>query len=293
VVAQITARVADLQAQGENVEWLDRDRMAALIGTDYYRGGMLDRRSGMVQPFSYARGLAAAAAASGARIFRDARVVGLARENGKWLLTTPNAQVTATQVLIATNGYTGDLHPALKTAMVVVQSYQVATDPLPSELDRKVLASRLPVSDLMRLGIYFRRDDAGRFVIGARGSLTDRERLDLFAAAEDKAYTLYPSLREVGFAIRWGGKLALTIDHLPRLVTLEPGLHAAYGCNGRGVALATMMGKIAAERMRGISHPDLPIANLPPARYPFHALRLPAMAAISGIRQLRERFVRG
>jgi glycine/D-amino acid oxidase-like deaminating enzyme len=209
------------------------------------------------------------------------------------VLQTPQARVTAKQVLIATNGYTGDLHPALKTAMVVVQSYQIATDPLPQHLDRTILPTRLPVSDLMQLGVYFRRDDDGRFIIGGRGSLTERERLDLFEAAEENAYTLYPALRDLGFSLRWGGKLALTLDHLPRLVTLEPGLHAAYGCNGRGVALATMLGKLAAERMRGIAHDDLPIATMPPAHYPFHALRLPAMMAIAKFRRLRQRFVRG
>ena len=293
IMAEITTRVADLAAQGENVELVDRERMAALTGTGFYRGGMLDRRSGTVQPLSYARGLAAAAAASGARIFGGVRVSGFEHATGRWVLQTPQARITAKQVLIATNGYTGDLHPALKTAMVVVQSYQIATDPLPQHLDRAILPTRLPVSDLMQLGVYFRRDDDGRFIIGGRGSLTARERLDLFEIAAESAYTLYPALRDLGFSLRWGGKLALTLDHLPRLVTLEPGLHAAYGCNGRGVALATMLGKIAAERMRGIAHDDLPIATMPPAHYPFHALRLPAMMAIAKFRRLRQRFVRG
>src|ERR1700674_536669 len=49
LMAQLAARVADLAAQGENVELVDRERMAALTGTDFYRGGMLDRRSGTVQ----------------------------------------------------------------------------------------------------------------------------------------------------------------------------------------------------------------------------------------------------
>ena len=205
---------------------------------------------------------------------------------------TPRGSVVAKQVLIATNGYSGNLHPALKTAMVVVQSYQVATDPLPSSLDRTVMPSRLPVSDLMQLGVYFRRDDAGRFIIGGRGSLTDRERLDLFALAAENAYVLYPQLREVGFTLRWGGKLALTLDHLPRLAALAPGLLAAYGCNGRGVALATALGKLAAERIAGKHHDDLPIATLPPARYPLHRLRLPAMMVISRFRRLRNRLAR-
>ena len=176
--------------------------------------------------------------------------------------------------------------------MIPVASYQLATDPLPTELDRAILPARLPVSDLMQLGVYFRRDDEGRFIIGGRGSFTERERPDLFERIHAHAWKLFPSLRQVAFPMRWGGKLALTFDHLPRLVTLEPGLHAAYGCNGRGVALQTLMGKIAAERMRGLRHDDLPITTLPPAHYAFHALRLPAMILISNVRSLRRVFAR-
>ncbi len=290
---EIARRVSDLQSQGEAVELIDRERMVAITGSAYYRGGMLDRRSGMVQPLSYALGLATAAQVAGARLYRGARVAKIEETNGRWVLSTATGRVTARHCLIATNGYTDDLHPALKTAMIAVQSYQVATDPLPPHLARAVLPSRVPVSDLPHLGIYFRRDDAGRFIIGGRGSLTDREQLDLFALAEESAYTLYPALREVGFAIRWGGKLALTLDHLPRLATLAPGLLAAYGCNGRGVALATAMGKLAAERIRGQRHEELPIATLPPAHYPLHRFRLPAMMVIAKFRRLRNRFARG
>ena len=290
---EIAHRVRDLQEQGEAVELIGQDRMKALTGSAFYHGGMLDRRSGMVQPLSYALGLAGAAQATGAKLYRNARVSRIDEANGRWVLTTPPGTVTAKHCLIATNGYTGDLHPALKTAMIPVTSYQVATDPLPPDLATSVLPSHLPVSDLPHLGVYFRRDDAGRFIIGGRGSLTDRERLDLFQLAADNAYQIYPELRRAPFTIRWGGKLALTLDHLPRLTTLAPNLHAAYGCNGRGVALATMMGKLAAERIRGQRQDELPIATLPPAHYPLHSLRLPAMMVIAKFRRLRNRFARG
>jgi sarcosine oxidase len=49
-------------AYGTEVELLDRDGFAALIGSDKYDGGMRDARGGNLQPLSYARGLAKAAA---------------------------------------------------------------------------------------------------------------------------------------------------------------------------------------------------------------------------------------
>ncbi|HZX83015.1 MAG TPA: FAD-binding oxidoreductase, partial [Reyranella sp.] len=154
MLKSIAARAAELQAQGEDVEFIGRERAISLTGTAYYHGGMLDRRSGTVQPLSYARGLAAAATAAGARLVHGTRVANLAREGNNWRLATNGPDIRARQVLIATNAYLGDLYPALKTAMIVVESIQVATDPLPPDLDRTVLPSRLPVSDLMDLGVY-------------------------------------------------------------------------------------------------------------------------------------------
>ena len=288
----ITLRAAELHEQGENVELLGKEKMAELTGTTYYGLGLLDRRSGMVQPYSYARGLAGAAIASGACLFGNSRVTSLTREGSGWRLRTADGTVAAKQVLLATNAYLADLWPALKTAMIPVTSYQISTDSLPATLAKKILPAGLPVSDLMQLGIYFRLDDAGRFIAGGRGSLTERERPDLFDRIRHHACTLYPALASVPFPYRWGGKLALTLDHLPRLVTLEPGLHAAYGCNGRGVALLTLMGKLAAARIGGEQQDTLPIAALPPAHYPLHGLRLPAMVVISNIRALRRIFAR-
>jgi glycine/D-amino acid oxidase-like deaminating enzyme len=292
VQAAITRRATELREQGENVELLGKEKMAKLTGTPYYRGGLLDYRSGMVQPYSYARGLAGAAIASGARLFGESRVTALTREGSLWRLRTAGGSVIAKHVLLATNAYLADLWPALKTAMIPVSSYQISTDPLPAMLTKTILPAGLPVSDLMQLGLYFRRDDAARFIAGGRGSLTERERPDLYERIRLHACTLYPALASVPFPYRWGGKLSLTLDHLPRLVTLEPGLHAAYGCNGRGVALQTLMGKLAAGRIRGEPQDTLPVATLPPARYPLHAFRLPAMVVISNIRALRRIFAR-
>jgi glycine/D-amino acid oxidase-like deaminating enzyme len=85
----------------------------------------------------------------------------------------------------------------------------------------------------------------------------------------------------------------MTRDHLPRLVTPEEGLHAAYGCNGRGVALMTMLGKLAAMRIAGQAPRDLPIAELPPAYYSLYALRVPAMLAARQFRHVRRALLRG
>ena len=52
------------------------------------------------------------------------------------------------------------------------------------------------------------------------------------------------------------------------------------GYNGRGVAMATVMGKLLADRALGAPPSDLGWPITPIAPIPFHALRLPAMALV-------------
>ncbi len=54
---------------------LDRDTTAAdLLGTDLYRGAMIDERGGNLHPLNYALGLADAAIRAGADLHGGSRV---------------------------------------------------------------------------------------------------------------------------------------------------------------------------------------------------------------------------
>src|SRR5262249_22965351 len=76
----------------------------------------------------------------------------------------------------------------------------------------------------------------------------------------------------------WGGKVALTLDHLPHLHELAPGVLTALGYNGRGVAMATLMGKLLADRLQGRSDGVFPATPLRPI--PFHGGRRPVFELI-------------
>jgi len=82
----------------------------------------------------------------------------------------------------------------------------------------------------------------------------------------------------------------MTQDHLPHLHELAPGLHAGLGYNGRGVGMATMMGKLLADRALGAGQEkvDFPITSLKPL--PFHAIRQPLVRALTSYYRLRDAF---
>jgi glycine/D-amino acid oxidase-like deaminating enzyme len=288
-LAVLDGRMRQWRHEGADVRRLDQAETARLTGTTAYAGAILDRRGGTVQPLAYARGLAAAAADAGARLFGGTRATALAR-GGAWRITTDGGDIRADRVILATNGYSGHLHDRLRRSVIAVPSWQVATEPLPPDLRAAILPERQSASDTRRLLRYFRLDAAGRFVLGSRGSFAEPQPDRSVRALCGAARELFPALRGVRFTHHWGGMVAVTRDHLPHLHVLAPGLFAGLGYNGRGVAMATVMGRALASLAQG-ADPDaigVPVAPLRPMR--LHAAsRLGVRATIAWYRLLDAR----
>ena len=279
-VETLRARAEQWQRRGAPVELLDRRRVAELTGTTCYAGGMLDRRAGALHPLAYARGLARAAKEAGASIHGRSAATRLEAQAGSWRVVTPAGTVTASTVILATNAYTDDLWPGLRRTVLPVQSYQVATRPLPEEVRRRVLPGGQAVSDLRRILFYFRLDPDGRLLMGGRGPLNDTGDPALFARLEAVAARFFPQIGVPQWEHRWSGRVALTADHLPHLHEPRPGALIGLGYNGRGVGMATVMGKLLADRALGASPAELGWPVTPIAPIPLHAWRQPVITLV-------------
>jgi glycine/D-amino acid oxidase-like deaminating enzyme len=284
----LRARTEQWQRRGAPVELLDAARMAELTGSRAYVGGMLDRRAGALQPLAFVRGLARVAGQAGASIHGGSPARRLAAAPGGWRVETPGGSVTAATVILATNAYTDELWPGLRQTVLPVQSYQVATRPLPAEVRRQVLPGGQVVSDLRRILFYFRLDPEGRLLMGGRGPLNDRGDPALFARLEGVARRLFPALGATPWEHRWSGRVALTADHLPHLHEPRPGVLTALGYNGRGVAMAIVMGRLLAARALGAGPAELGWPVTPVAPIPLHRWRLPAMALVVHVKRFRD-----
>ena len=281
-MAAIAARATQWQVRGAPVSTINQTEAARLTGATIYVGGALDRRGGTVQPLAYALGLAQAAGTQGARIFAQSPATSLRRDCGGWVVATPFGQVTASTVIIATNAYTGALWPGLRESVVTLPSFQIASDPLPAPLRAQILPERQSASDTRRLLRYFRLDEAGRLVVGARGVFGRQTLQQALRRHLTDVRDIFPQAAELPFPYQWGGNVAITTDHLPHVHELAPGLLTALGYNGRGVALATAMGTALAAWAAG-APPELPATPLRPVR--LHRLgRLGAMATVQYMR---------
>jgi glycine/D-amino acid oxidase-like deaminating enzyme len=289
-VALQRARVEQWQRLGAPVEWLDRAAVAAALGTPLYLGGLLDRRGGSLHPLAYARGLAAAAERRGARICAGSPVVRLAAEGGGWRVATRRGAVRSRTVLVCTNGYSDGLVPGLARSLVPVTSVQVASRPLTANLRASILPDGRAASDTRRLLVYFRLDRDGRLVIGGRGGDGPRAVRAAQARLRRLALRMFPQLPgDLVWERAWGGRVALTEDHLPHLCEPAPGLLTAAGYNGRGIAMATALGRVLADKATGAPDAELdyPVDRLRPI--PFHALRKPVIRLAVAVKAVQDR----
>lgn len=289
-LATVQRRARQWQRRGASTQILGDKEAAKLLGSDAYLGGWLDRRGGGIQPLSYARGLAAAAADRGARIYAGSPALRTVRDGNGWRIETQNGSLTADTLVLATNAYTDDLWPGLRRSVVPTFSLQVATGPLPEAIRRTVLPEGQLASDTLRLLRYYQIDGDGRFVLGARGPF--RDGVALADAGEQLRHIrqLYPQLNGVPFSYVWSGQVAITADHLPHLHVLAPSVFAALGFNGRGVALTTTMGRFLAALASGtpIEAVDFPVAPLRPL--PLHAFNRLGVRIVTQYYRLRDRF---
>jgi glycine/D-amino acid oxidase-like deaminating enzyme len=121
----------------------------------------------------------------------------------------------------------------------------------------------------------FRLDRAGRMILGAIGNRGGAFGAAHTAWARRKLARLFPDLAGLGFGHHWAGRIAMTSDHVPKVLDFGPGALAVFGYSGRGIGPGTVFGTAAARALLSGDRAALPIA---PVRG--HAERLPGVQAL-------------
>jgi glycine/D-amino acid oxidase-like deaminating enzyme len=286
-LGSLAARARQWQQRGVAAQVLTRQDAVRLTGSQRYCGGWLDRRGGTLQPLAYVRGLARSALRAGCRIHAHSPALRLTRSGRAWCIETPRGELRSELVILATNAYADRLHGPLRRSVVAIPSFQVATAPLPPALRAAILPEGQAVSDTCRLLRYFRLDAQGRLVMGTRGLFGTHPPAVAARHHYRAVREIYPQLDGLPFEFHWGGMVAMTRDHLPHLHELAPGLRAALGYNGRGVAMATVLGTLLARWSLGEPPAELGFPVTPVRPMALHRWsRLGARVAIQTLRTL-------
>lgn len=252
------------RAYRHEVELVDRAGIAALIGTERYHGGFVDRAGGHLHPLKYALGLGRAAAAAGAAIHERTRVLAVA----PGLVTAESGAVRAEHVLIACNGYIDGLAPRVSRRMLPINNFILATEPLGENRARQVNRDNLCVADTRFVLNYFRLTPDRRILWGGGEGSSSRFPSDIAGMVRRRMLQIYPDLADLAITHAWGGTLAITGTRFPLFQDLGGGVRSIGGWSGSGIHMGTMGGRMAAEAIAGESGDWDVLARLPTPAFP-------------------------
>jgi glycine/D-amino acid oxidase-like deaminating enzyme len=250
-----TRRLAVLNSAAQSgAHMVPRERQREEIASDYYFGGMVVERSGKLHPALYYKGLLEACRRRGVPVCAKSPVAGIRRTGAGWQVETGRGAVSAGDVVIATNGYTGDLTPALTRRVVPVASHIIATEELPQDLARSLIPKAKTLSDTKRVLCYYRMSpDGRRMVFGGRARFTQVDPTVSAPILYRYMTDRFPQLRGVKITHAWTGNVAFTLDALPHMGQRDE-LHYCLGCNGSGVAMMTYLGWQTARKIARIAN---------------------------------------
>jgi gamma-glutamylputrescine oxidase len=250
-----------------SVRLLNRDELQGHVRSERYLGGLLDPRSGHLQPLKYTHGLARAAETAGAVLYENSEV--LRYENGREVrVHTAQGTVRCAHLVLCGNAYIGAVAPSLARRILGVGTYIIATEPLGEERAGSLLPSNAAVADINWILDYFRRSQDHRLLFGGRVSYSSVQPPRLAESMRKRMVRVFPSLSDVKVANAWGGYLDITMSRAPDFGRLAPNVYYLQGFSGHGVALAGLAGELASEAIAGTAERFDVFARIPHRDFP-------------------------
>jgi glycine/D-amino acid oxidase-like deaminating enzyme len=217
---------------GHSTRLVPPGRMKEELGTDRYYGGLVDESSVGVHPAKFVFGMVRCADEAGASLHEKAAAGAIRRTAGGFEVETARGSVRAKEVLIATNGYTGDLTPKLRRRVIPLGSYIIVTEPLDGALADRIIPNRRMIYDTKNVLFYFRILPDNRMMFGGRVSFTPTNSQRSGELLRKGMVGLFPELNGVRVEYSWGGMLGMSFDRMAHTGTMD-GMHYSLGYSGR------------------------------------------------------------
>ena len=247
------AREADLirKTLGIEAHAVPRSEQRAVLGTEFYYGGMVRNDIGGLHPAKLHRGMLALAEKAGAIIHSETAVHGFAPMQGGFDVETARGRVHADHVIVGTNGYTDGADPWLRRRLVPVRSRIIATAPLSNNLMSELMPKGVMCSETRKLHYYYRPSpDGSRILFGGRDGTIAGEATWPTDSLRRALADIFPVLDGVDITHSWYGYVAMNRDMIPRVFSRH-GMRYAAGYCGSGVVWARWAGQKAAWQVLG------------------------------------------
>lgn len=247
------------QPRSRDCEIMDRATVSHALNSDAFAGGCRMPHSGQINPVKHARELKRVAQAAGAQIYEQTPVTSIEDDGARFSLRTPEGELHARHLVLATNGFTHLLPPTLrmKRAQLPMFVYQLMTEPL-TEKDWAALGwkhrgqfydkttycpptCRTTVDGRLQFNLC-------DIYVGQGRSMDEAHRTQFHTTAERMFEAIFPAFKHLRIAQRWSGACSIPFDVRPQVGTVNGGrVSYAFGYSGAGVMMSQNFGRILAD----------------------------------------------
>ncbi|WP_246105117.1 NAD(P)/FAD-dependent oxidoreductase [Rhodoligotrophos appendicifer] len=250
---------ADLETNkrhlGVEFQMISRAEQHREIASDAYFGGAVIPDLGSIHPGLYHSGLLRAALNSGVKVISrtTARSIRQKRSGSskEQVVDTDRGEITAGNVISATNGYTRQSFSWLAQRLVPFKGYMIATEVLSADLINRLLPHRRTyIETNMNINFIRPAPDSERILFGGLTGSRASDARAIAPALRRILQRLLPDIGEVRLSHAWLGQCAGTFDFMPHIGGAD-GHYYAGGYNFAGVPMGTHFGRKLALKILG------------------------------------------
>ncbi|NMP15231.1 FAD-dependent oxidoreductase [Thalassotalea sp. Y01] len=273
-VAHKANKMQELEAQakllssmfGYDVDVLSRTQIHQNYMADENAHGAIRFEDGVgLNPLKLAFGYQGLLIDAEVDIYTHTPAIDVQKHGARYQVHTPQGIITATNVVIAGNGYMPKgFHPAVANKTLPVLSQIIVTEPLSdAQLAACNFVTSNVIMDTRALKYYYRKLPDNRILFGGRGAITGKGADDPYFAERllQELKRSFPGLADIRYQYRWSGWICMTLDDIPHIsqAESEPGLFYAMGYCGNGLSFSVQAGKRLADKVAGQPVPNIPL----------------------------------
>jgi len=286
-IAALNEEIEEAAQYGMKAKFLTQSEMQARVHSPSYLAGVHEPSVAMLNPARLAWGLKRVCLQLGVRIFEGTPVMALEEKRETILLKTPQGQVEAHRVALATNAFP-PLLKQLSSYIVPVYDYVLMTEPL-SQARRDSIGwqGREGLADDGNQFHYYRTSEDGRILWGGYDAVYYRnnqvaphleDRPASFGLLAEHFFQTFPTLEGLRFTHAWGG----VIDTCSRYASFwgqayQGKLAYAMGYTGLGVGASRFGAQVMLDLLEGkkTERTELQMVKTKPFPFPPEPFRSP------------------
>ena len=249
---ELEERLALWRGHGiETQEMVSATEIGKYVGSDVYAGGMIDHAGGHMHPLNLALGEADAFEQNGGTIFEHSMVRDVDYSAPKPVVKTDHGSITCKTLVLCGNAYLGKVVPKLTPRVMPVSTQVMATEPLSSDVAKRLLPTDTCVEDIRYILDYYRLSADNRLLFGGGTVYGGTDPKDIEAKLRGNMDKVFPELKNTRVEYAWSGNFALSFSRVPQMGRLNDNTYFAHGYSGHGVTGSHTFGRILAEAING------------------------------------------